>query len=252
MKRWTLRLMLLGVACAILPLLAAFVTPDPKTSPKMNSLVPSLLKSDSPTYCLFSQESPQESEEGDAMPSSSTSTERRNNLGYSYDQHDTPSEPYDLLFQQQNTDPFRADFRDGSEPKLMTTFGGGTSLMFEMIAKRMLDWGNEAKPYLLESENGRIKSPPKATTTETTTTTSTEGGATLPVDVSGKVLPRWHPHSGISDANPNFRSQAPAMTNQGEHAACVWEQPRREHYLILPASLAYSVLYTYARSFLFF
>lgn len=176
------------------------------------------------------------------MPSSSTSTERRNNLGYSYDQHDTPSEPYDLLFQQQNTDPFRADFRDGSEPKLMTTFGGGTSLMFEMIAKRMLDWGNEAKPYLLESENGRIKSPPKATTTETTTTTSTEGGATLPVDVSGKVLPRWHPHSGISDANPNFRSQAPAMTNQG-FAKSIWRNVRKRN----KPSLWRNALRTYDR-----
>lgn len=140
--------------------------------------------------------------------------QRRSSIGFSHDQEDIPSEPCDLLFQQQITDPFRADFRDGSEPQLMTTFGGGTALMFEMIAKRMLDWGNEAKPYNVENENGAI-------TSATPTRKEADKKSSPIADANSKVLPRWHPHSGISDANPNFRSQAPAMSNQGEYVQCL-------------------------------
>jgi hypothetical protein len=218
-RRWTLRLLLLGAGAVFPALMAAFVTPDPRRkSPRANALFFPLEKSAS-TH-LFSQESSQETEEADASfepveesssqpirsaaPSEDGSSRaERQSIGISYDKVDAPSK----LSQQPNTDPFRADFRDLSEPKLMTTFGGGTALMFEMIAERMLDWGNEAKPYVVENENG-----------ESTTTAKSieEKKSSSVVAASSKVLPRWHPHSGISNANPNFRSQAPAMSNQGE------------------------------------
>ena len=96
----------------------------------------------------------------------------------------------------------------------MTTFGGGTALMFEMIAKRMLDWGNEAKPFNPEDDSWS-GTPAVATSAAATASADGLGKNTPDSDDSSDVLPRWHPYSGISDVNPNFRNQAPAMNNQG-------------------------------------
>lgn len=74
-----------------------------------------------------------------------------------------------------------------SDPKpLVKTLGGGTSLMFEM-ARRMLVWDNPKQK---------------------------------------NILPRWHPHSGISDVNPSFRTQSPIMNNQG-YAGTIWRNVRK-------------------------
>lgn len=43
---------------------------------------------------------------------------------------------------------------------------------------------------------------------------------------SRKILPRWHPHNGISDINPHFRTQAPVMNNQG-FAKSIWRNVRK-------------------------
>jgi pentatricopeptide repeat protein len=96
--------------------------------------------------------------------------------------------------QQQQQDPFQAGFSSPPEKsnKVTTTLGGGAPLMFEMIRKRMLD----------------LQSPEEAP--------------------QPKVLPRWHPHSGISDVNPNFRNQAPAMSNQG-FAKSIWRNVRKRN-----------------------
>lgn len=40
------------------------------------------------------------------------------------------------------------------------------------------------------------------------------------------ILPRWHPHSGISDVNPSFRTQSPLMNNQG-FAGTIWRNVRK-------------------------
>jgi hypothetical protein len=69
--------------------------------------------------------------------------------------------------------------------------------MFEMVCKRMLDWGQQAADSKQQA--------PKP-----------------------KFLPRWHPHSGISDANPNFRNQSPAMNNQG-FAKSIWRNVRKRN-----------------------
>jgi len=79
------------------------------------------------------------------------------------------------------------------QPTLIETIGGGTSTIFEM-ARRMLVWNDEPT-----SEN-------------------TNDG----------ILPRWHPHSGISDVNPSFRTKAPAMSNTG-YAGQIWRNVRKRN-----------------------
>jgi len=47
-----------------------------------------------------------------------------------------------------------------------------------------------------------------------------------PKKTSGGVLPRWHPHAGIADVNPSFRTQSPIMNNQG-YAGIIWRNVRK-------------------------
>ena len=122
----------------------------------------------------------------------------------SYNPLDAPAEVYNIQPQQQ--DPFQAGFQDDlGETKLMKTLGGGTALMFEMVRKRMLDWGQP--------------DPPKST-----------------------EPPRWHPHTGVSDNNPNFRKQAPSMNNAG-FAKTIWRNVRKRN----KPSLWKNALRTYDR-----
>ena len=230
MKRWTIPLFL-GIHTAIAtPSLGAFITPCSTTAQHSHSTMGSsgrLLSQHSDMTHLFTQQS--SSNENDNLDVNNSQPHRRqqNQPQQENVRHKTTSstnyrnsikETYksqDLLFQRQSSDPFRADFRDASEPKLMTTFGGGTALMFEMIAKRMLDWGNEAIPFNPEDDS-LSRTPVTAAATTTTTTTKDGLGKNTPNNAdSSDVLPRWHPYSGIADVNPNFRNQAPAMNNQG-------------------------------------
>ena len=201
MHRKTLRLVW-TVTAILFPLLAAFVVTDThqiKNSPRTQS--PTKLFRQIP----IDNEGGYKQEEGDESTDSGRTS---SSPGISHDQEEAPREPYGLLFQKPDADPFRADFRDTSEPKLMTTFGGGTALMFEMIAKRMLDWGNEARPYATNGEQMKPSSRNRSTT---------KGGKSTAAErTNDPGLPRWHPHPGISDSNPNFRSQAPVMNNQGK------------------------------------
>lgn len=82
-----------------------------------------------------------------------------------------------------------------NEKPLVKTLGGGTSLMFEM-ARKMLVWDVDNK--------------------DTNNSKQQQGG----------VLPRWHPHAGISDVNPAFRTQSPIMNNQG-YAGIIWRNVRK-------------------------
>ena len=75
------------------------------------------------------------------------------------------------------------------QPALIETIGGGTTMIFEM-ARRMLVWD--------ESER------------------------------KSNTLPRWHPHSGVSDVNPSFRTQSPIMNNQG-YASTIWRNVRKRN-----------------------
>lgn len=110
-------------------------------------------------------------------------------------------------------DPF-SSYSDNSESNpLFTTFGGGTALMFEMIAQKMLDWGNEAATYK--------ETPTTATTTTTRgvdapseTATSSSNSSSSTTTNTTPAMQRWHPHTGISASNPNFRNQG----TQRKHA----------------------------------
>lgn len=63
-----------------------------------------------------------------------------------------------------------------------------------------------------------------------------------PKKTSPGVLPRWHPHAGISDVNPSFRTQSPIMNNQG-YAGIIWRNVRKRD----KASLWRYALRTYNR-----
>jgi hypothetical protein len=96
-------------------------------------------------------------------------------------------------YSQSDQDPFSAD------APLMRPLGGGTAMIFEMARKCMLDFTNDVGAE------------------EPKTTKATR-----------KVLPRWHPHKGISDANPRFRTHAPVMNNQG-FARNIWRNLRKRN-----------------------
>jgi hypothetical protein len=75
---------------------------------------------------------------------------------------------------------------------LQKTLTGGPSLVFEM-ARRMLVWDEDK--IMNDSSTSQQQQPAKKR--------------------ARTVLPRWHPHSGISDVNPSFRSSPPVMNNAG-------------------------------------
>jgi len=85
------------------------------------------------------------------------------------------------------------------QPTLIETIGGGSATIFEM-ARRMLVWDQPNGG----SKNGNSK------------------------EAKDGVLPRWHPHSGISDVNPSFRTKAPVMNNQG-YAGTIWRNVRKRN-----------------------
>jgi pentatricopeptide repeat protein len=90
---------------------------------------------------------------------------------------------------QMPIDPMLEEHNNLKPAALIETIGGGTSLIFEM-ARRMLVWD--------ESER------------------------------QSKPLPRWHPHSGVSDVNPSFRTKSPIMNNQG-YASTIWRNVRKKN-----------------------
>uniref|UniRef100_A0A7S2S7H3 Pentacotripeptide-repeat region of PRORP domain-containing protein n=1 Tax=Eucampia antarctica TaxID=49252 RepID=A0A7S2S7H3_9STRA len=77
-----------------------------------------------------------------------------------------------------------------------TTLPGGSSLIFGM-ARRMLVW---------QGQNVYNDSTKQSTRTQQ----QSSGNKIKP-----RVLPRWHPHAGISDINPSFRLSSPVMNNRG-------------------------------------
>lgn len=136
----------------------------------------------------------------------------------------SPQQSLDFLKQQQQieqrkqqleqpipTDPFQATGQD----ELFKTLAGGPALIFEM-----------ARNSILFSDTN------KPTTTTTTMTTSTKS-TTLSFETrqpppQSQQQHRWYPHSGISDDNPSFRTQSPAMNNQG-FAKVIWKNVRKRN-----------------------
>lgn len=113
-------------------------------------------------------------------------------------------------------DPFEATGQDD----LFKTLAGGQALIFEMARKSMLFSNKETET--------------KQTTNVTTTAATAAPSTDTPSELSGLVRPpppkqgRWYPHSGIADVNPNFRTQAPVMTNKG-FAKSIWKNARKRN-----------------------
>lgn len=116
---------------------------------------------------------------------------------------------------RQTDDPFQATGKE----ELIRTLAGGPALIFEMARKSILFVQESA---MADPSNGNQMM--------------------LKRQQQGKVLPRWHPHPGISDANPGFRTQSPAMNNQG-FAKSIWRNVRKRH----KPSLWRNALRTYDR-----
>jgi len=125
----------------------------------------------------------------------------------------------DILFGTQNDndiqqpkatpkDPFAAT---GTDDDLFTTLAGGPNLIFEMARKSMLFATKETDTA--QSSN----------TTATTLVASSEQSRPPP-----PTQGRWYPHSGIAETNPNFRTQAPVMTNKG-FAKSIWKNVRKRN-----------------------
>ena len=82
-----------------------------------------------------------------------------------------------------------------------TTLGGGADLIFAM-ARRMI---------LFQSSD--------------TLSSSTSSSSTTMVP---PPLPRWHPHGGISNDNPQFRTKTPTMDHNG-YASMIWRNVRKRN-----------------------
>mmetsp|Transcript_3730 Transcript_3730/g.7133 ORF Transcript_3730/g.7133 Transcript_3730/m.7133 type:complete len:560 (-) Transcript_3730:86-1765(-) len=108
------------------------------------------------------------------------------------------------LQEEQSTDP------TGQDTNLQQTIRGGPSMIFAM-ARRMLVWDDE------DYQAGRVLN-------DASSNKSTPRGGGTKV----KVLPRWHPHDGIADANPNFRTQSPVMNNKG-YGATIQRNSRKNN-----------------------
>ena len=107
---------------------------------------------------------------------------------------------------------------DGAEqPTLQETLSGGPSLIFAM-ARRMLVWDDEnyagGATAGAGGATGAVPPPPPSVPSSSSPSSAAaqRGGGR-----SGRppVLPRWHPHPGVSDVNPSFRKRSPVMNNAG-------------------------------------
>jgi len=96
----------------------------------------------------------------------------------------------------------------GETEPMQQTLSGGPALIFAM-ARRMLVWEDESYEG---DPNTRNSGPYKSIgSSESKSQTSITASSSK----TRTVLPRWHPHDGIADNNPYFRSEQPLMNNRG-------------------------------------
>jgi len=121
-----------------------------------------------------------------------------------------------------NEDDSSTDTNGEQPATLIETIGGGTATIFEM-ARRMLIWDDDSSDddELSEDEKRRIQERDNNNLNGGTFTATT-------MSRPQAVLPRWHPHSGISDVNPSFRTQSPIMNSQG-YATTIWRNVRKRN-----------------------
>jgi hypothetical protein len=105
------------------------------------------------------------------------------------------------------TDPFQAT----GQNELFKTLAGGPALIFEMARKLVED-----------SDYNKRTTTSSSTIKYTTTPSSSE------TRQQQSQQRRWYPHSGISDVNPSFRTQSPAMNNQGFRNS-IWRNVRKRN-----------------------
>lgn len=109
---------------------------------------------------------------------------------------------------------------DGEVPPIPTLQGGPREIF--AMARRMLVWDDEN--YVGQNDTYRTESEASSSSSSALPTTET-----LPSTIAeSRPLPRWHPHGGISDVNPSFRSAPPAMNSAG-FAASIRRNSRKRN-----------------------
>ncbi len=104
---------------------------------------------------------------------------------------------------------------------LQETLSGGPSMIFAM-ARRMLVWDDEDYQASTMGKVLNDASPMSKNITQTQI-------PTVRAKQSKQVLPRWHPVTGIADANPNFRNSPPVMNNNG-YAGLIKRNSRKKNH----------------------
>ncbi|GKZ01398.1 hypothetical protein MPSEU_001090600 [Mayamaea pseudoterrestris] len=101
---------------------------------------------------------------------------------------------------------------DLPEQPLMQTLPGGTEMIFKM-----------ARSLMLWQQDGPT-TPDDATIALPTPSTPALGNANFWTTAAAK----WRPTPGISDRNPDFRTQSPVMNSQG-YASLIWRNVRKRN-----------------------
>ena len=134
---------------------------------------------------------------------------RHSSSSSSPQQQHQDQQPSQSQSQQQQEDPFRAT----GKKELMTTLKGGLSMIFEMANQQKRDRKMEKEQQQQQQQEDDEED----------------------VDSNNNKLkptPRWHPHSGIDSDNPDFRTSAPVMNNQG-FAKSIWRNVRKRKKPVL-------------------
>jgi hypothetical protein len=132
---------------------------------------------------------------------------------------------------------------DLPEQPIVQTIAGGTSLIFamarQMAAASAFNYEQQQQQRSASLETAAaIDQPPEQAEFRSGAVSAAAGSAESSTvgkgldaglgGVTGGVVPRWHPTAGISDRNPNFRTQPPLMNSQG-YAATIWRNARKRN-----------------------
>ena len=114
-------------------------------------------------------------------------------------------------------DPFYVPNEENVEEPLQT-ISGGTSEIFSM-ARRMMVWNEEynerSSPSPASSSSNLDDGNMSSSSSSSSTSSSSSSSSSSSTNGTTRPLPRWHPHEGIADSNPSFRSKPPLMNNKG-------------------------------------
>jgi len=124
---------------------------------------------------------------------------------------------------------------DNKDKNLQETISGGPSTIMTM-ARRMLVWDDQDYQLgrvLNDSSQGQTQNLQQSSSslmpiTDANDIANSPAIATTKFINRSKVLPRWHPHEGIADSNPNFRTKSPLMNNRG-YAAVIMRNSRKNN-----------------------